>query len=92
MNVDQPMIEIRCSSQSTMSDEEIEIQTLVEHGKVDQAIGIYRSLQPTSGRILHHLGVMYSEHKGDYPSAINYFTQALKVKEQVYSIANSFSS
>ena len=48
MSVDQPMVEMRYSSLSAMSNEEIEAQTLVKRGEIDQAIGIYQRLQPIS--------------------------------------------
>ena len=38
MSVDQPMVEMRYSSLSAMSNEEIEAQTLIKRGEIDQAI------------------------------------------------------
>ena len=64
-------------------DAEKQAQTLIDHGEVDQAITIYERLIPHSGRILHHLGVVYAEKKGDQHSVIHYFQQALEMKEEV---------
>ena len=66
-----------------ISDEELEAQNLVEDGEFDQAIAIYQRIQPQSGRILHLLGVLYTERKGDQQAAVNCFQQALQMKEEV---------
>ena len=75
------------SSLPTTSDEEIEAENLVKRGEIDQAIAIYQCLSPASSRSLHHLGVLYAENKGDQCTAINYFQQALQMKEEVYTSA-----
>ena len=70
-------------SLSVIADEEIEAQNLIKHGQIDQAIAIYQRLKPDSGRILHLLGVLHAEKKGDQHTAIDYFQQALQIKEEV---------
>jgi len=67
-----------------MSDDEIKAQDLIKCGEIDEAIAIYQSIEPASARILNIIGVLYSEKKGDYNSAINYYERALKIQEEVY--------
>jgi tetratricopeptide (TPR) repeat protein len=67
-----------------MSDDEIKAQDLVKCDEIDKAIAIYQRLEPVSARVLNIIGVLYSEKKGDYNSAINYYERALKIQEEVY--------
>jgi tetratricopeptide (TPR) repeat protein len=67
-----------------MSDDEIKAQDLVKRGEIDEAISIYQHLEPISARILSIIGVLFSEKKGDYKSAINYYQRALKIQQEVY--------
>ena len=71
------------SSKVIESTEEKQAKDLVERGDIDQAIAIYQRIQPQSGRILHLLGVLYTERKGDQQAAVNCFQQALQMKEEV---------
>jgi tetratricopeptide (TPR) repeat protein len=66
-----------------MSDAEIQAQDLVKRGQIDEAITIYQRLKPDSARVLNTIGMLYSEQKGDYDSAINYYEQALQIQEEV---------
>jgi tetratricopeptide (TPR) repeat protein len=52
-------------------------------GQIDEAINIYRSLKPDSPRILNIIGILHSQKKGDYDSAIHYFEKALSIQEKV---------
>lgn len=72
-----------CCSSSAVSDEEIKAQDLIKNGQINEAIAIYQSLKPYSSRTLHLLGVLFTEKKGDYQSAINYYKQAIQMQEEV---------
>jgi tetratricopeptide (TPR) repeat protein len=67
-----------------MSDDEIKAQHLVKCGKIDEAIAIYQRLKPVSVRVLNIIGVLYSDKKGDYNSAINYYERVLQIQEEVH--------
>ena len=83
------MHRMNSSSLSTISNEEIEVQHFVERGEIDKAISIYQNLKPKSARIFHLLGSLFNEKKGDYPSAIHCFQQALRIEEEVYNKLSS---
>lgn len=68
-----------------MSDEEIQAQNCVKHGKIDQALTIFQQLKPDSSRILTIIGDLYNENKNDYDSAINYYKKALEIQEEVFN-------
>lgn len=72
-------------SVSVTSDEELEAQKLVERGEIDQAIAAYQSLKWDKDRILHFIGVLYAERKGDHHSAIHCFQEALRIREEVHN-------
>jgi tetratricopeptide (TPR) repeat protein len=67
-----------------MSDDVIKAQDLVKRGEIDEAISIYQSMEPVSARVLNIIGVLFSEKKGDYKSAINYYERALQIQEEVH--------
>ncbi|CAF2713510.1 unnamed protein product [Rotaria sp. Silwood2] len=65
-----------------ISPEEIKAKDLLKHGKVDQAIAIYQCLKYESARVLMIIGILYTEKKGDYHTAIIYYNKALKIQEK----------
>ncbi len=67
-----------------MSDDEIKAQHLVKCGEIDEAIASYQRLKPVSVRVLNIIGVLYSDKKGDYNSAINYYERVLQIQEEVH--------
>jgi tetratricopeptide (TPR) repeat protein len=67
-----------------MSDNEIKAEDLVKRGEIDEAITIYQSMEPVSAHVLNIIGVLYSEQKGDYNSAINCYERALQIQEEVH--------
>jgi len=67
-----------------MSDDVIKAQDLVKRGEIDEAISIYQSMEPVSASVLNIIGVLFSEKKGDYKSAINYYERALQIQEEVH--------
>lgn len=69
-----------------MPDLEAQAKAHLDHGDIDKAISTYRSIQPISARILKILGQLSSDEKHDYPAAIEYYCQALKLQEEVRSI------
>jgi tetratricopeptide (TPR) repeat protein len=72
-------------------DEEVQAQRLIQRGEIDKAITIYERLE-ADPRILNIIGLLYSEKKGDYDTAINYYKKALKIQEKVnvYKEYNDF--
>ena len=58
-------------------------QDLIERGEIDQAIDLYRQLQPESARMFRLIGILYAEKKGRYDLAISCYEQALRIHEQV---------
>lgn len=71
------------SSLATISNQEFEAQNLVKRGEFEQAISIYQNLKPETARTFHHLASLFNEKKGDYPAAIHYYQQALRIEEEV---------
>jgi tetratricopeptide (TPR) repeat protein len=65
------------------ADDEMQAQELIKRGEIDQAIAIYEQLKPESADIFNTIGVLYSDMKGDYDSAIIYHKKALKIQDEV---------
>jgi tetratricopeptide (TPR) repeat protein len=55
----------------------------MQSGKVDQALDAYQRMKPDSPRVLHNMGLLYAEKKGDYVSAVKCYEKALKIEEKV---------
>ena len=70
-------------SLSKISNEEILVKELIQHGEIDQVIAIYQQLKPQSVRVFCTLGKLYANEKGNYELAISYFEQALHMQEEV---------
>jgi tetratricopeptide (TPR) repeat protein len=69
-----------------LSKEEKQAQKLVQHGKVDQALGLYQRVRNHSPHLLNTMGHLYGNRKGDYNSAVKYYKQAMKIQEKVYRL------
>jgi tetratricopeptide (TPR) repeat protein len=71
------------STSEVLSDEELQAQRLAQHGKVDEALSLYKNLRTRSTRVLNTMGQLYADQKGDYKSAIKHYKKALKLQEKV---------
>ena len=68
---------------STISAEEMKAQRYAQRGEIDRALAIYRRIEPMTARILNIIGQLSAEKKGDYKYAMQCYTQALKMQEEV---------
>ena len=65
---------------------------LIANGQIDEAIEIYKTLQPYTTHILKTIGKLYAEKKVDYHLAVYYFQQTLDLEEKVLGIYKYFLS
>ncbi|CAF1259638.1 unnamed protein product [Didymodactylos carnosus] len=69
-------------SSPKVSEDELQAQKHLKRGEIDQAIIVYRRIRPVSARILNLVGQLCAEEKQDYDSAVECYTQALKMQEE----------
>jgi tetratricopeptide (TPR) repeat protein len=57
--------------------------TKISNEEVDKTISIYQNFKPETAHTFRLLASLFNEKKGDYPSAIHYYQQALQIEEEV---------
>ena len=71
------------SNKMNLGQNELEAEEFLKNGQIDLAIGALQRIQPVSIPILLRIGHLYADKKGEYESALTYYTQALKLQEKV---------
>ncbi|CAF4626743.1 unnamed protein product, partial [Rotaria sp. Silwood2] len=69
-------------SKTKISDYELQAENHTKNGEIELAIAAYQRIHPISARILVQIGRLYSDNRGDYNNALNFYTQALKLQEK----------
>ena len=70
-------------SLSTTIGQSLQGRDLLEHDNLEDLIATYQHSTPEHGHILNTIGILLSEQKGDYQSAIHYHERALQIQENV---------
>ena len=79
-----PVIDhLTCSSESFLSKDQAAAQEFLLRNDIDQALVHYKHVKPRTVQVLHTIGQIYAEKKGDYESAISYYKEAVRIQEQV---------
>ena len=71
------------SSESLLSKDQAVGEDFLLRNEIDQALTHYRHIKPRTVQVLHTIGQIYAEKKGDYESAISYYKEAIRIQEQV---------
>lgn len=71
------------SSESFLSKDQAAAQEFLLCNDIDQALVHYKHVKPRTVQVLHTIGQIYAEKKGDYESAISYYKEAVRIQEQV---------